>query len=126
MHCLANNPIFSPETQSSVVHARISTPGHDQQSGPIYYFCTRQHAYTMGVLLGYYQHGLGDLVRIIPYELAARLGPVAPGTFIFTDFERLAPAQLQAAVPFMSASPRSIQACCCSTIRQSCRAALTC
>lgn len=66
--------------------------------GPIYYFCTRQHAYTMGVLLGYYQHGLGDLVRIIPYELAARLGPLAPGTFIFTDFERLAPAQLQAAV----------------------------
>jgi len=66
--------------------------------GPIYYFCTRQHAYTIGVLLGYYEHGLGDLVRIIPYEIAAKLGSVAPGTFIFTDFERLSPAQLQAAV----------------------------
>ncbi|MCZ8546636.1 hypothetical protein OOJ09_20800 [Mesorhizobium qingshengii] len=65
--------------------------------GPIYYLCTRRHAYTMGVLLGYYDHGLGDLVRIIPYELAAKLGPVAPGTFIFTDFERLSPAELQAA-----------------------------
>ncbi|QKC82650.1 hypothetical protein [Mesorhizobium sp. NZP2077] len=66
--------------------------------GPIYYFCTRQHAYTMGVLLGYYRHGLGDLVRIIPYELAGRLGPVTPGTFIFTDFERLSPARLEAAI----------------------------
>lgn len=65
---------------------------------PIYYFCTRRHAYTIGVLLGYYDHGLGDLVRIIPYELAARLGPVAAGSFVFTDFERLAPAQLQAVV----------------------------
>lgn len=65
--------------------------------GPIYYFCTRQHAYTMGVLLGYYDHELGDLVRIIPYERAAQLAPLAPGTFIFTDFERLSAAQLQAA-----------------------------
>lgn len=66
--------------------------------GPIYYFCTRQHAYTIGVLLGYYDHGLGDLVRIIPYELAGKVGSVAPGTFIFTDFERLAPPALQAVV----------------------------
>ncbi|TPI33072.1 hypothetical protein FJW08_07890 [Mesorhizobium sp. B3-2-1] len=66
--------------------------------GPIYYFCTRQHAYTVGVMLGYYDHGLGDLVRIIPYEHMARLGPVAPGTFIFTDFERLSAARLQAAI----------------------------
>ncbi|TPM28274.1 hypothetical protein [Mesorhizobium sp. B2-3-4] len=63
--------------------------------GPIYYFCTRQHAYTMGVLLGYYDHGLGEKVRIIPYEHVARLGAVAPGTFIFTDFERLLPPQMQ-------------------------------
>ncbi|MBZ9995749.1 hypothetical protein [Mesorhizobium sp. BH1-1-4] len=66
--------------------------------GPIYYFCTRQHAYTMGVLLGYYDHGLGEQVRIIPYEHVARLGPVALGTFIFTDFERLSAAQSQAAI----------------------------
>lgn len=64
--------------------------------GPIYYFCTRQHAYTIGVLLGYYDHGLGDLVRIIPYERAARLGTVTPGTFVFTDFERLSPPALKA------------------------------
>jgi len=66
-------------------------------SSPIYYLCTRQHAYTIGVFLGYYPHGLGDVLRIIPYEETGSLGSVVPGTFIFTDFERLTPVQLQAA-----------------------------
>ncbi|MER9410708.1 hypothetical protein [Mesorhizobium sp. M0589] len=64
---------------------------------PVYYLCTRQHAYTIGVFLGYYPHGLGDVLRIIPYEETGSLGSVAPGTFIFTDFERLTPVQMQAA-----------------------------
>jgi len=66
-------------------------------SSPIYYLCTRQHAYTIGVFLGYYPHGLGDVLRIIPYEETGNLGSVTPGTFVFTDFERLTPGQLQAA-----------------------------
>lgn len=65
--------------------------------GPIYYLCTRQNAYTIGVFLGYYPHGLGDILRIIPYEEAGNLGSVVPGTFVFTDFERLTLDQLQAA-----------------------------
>ncbi|MBZ9676396.1 hypothetical protein [Mesorhizobium sp. ES1-1] len=65
--------------------------------GPVYYLCRRQHAYTIGVLLGYYDNGLGDLVRIIPYERLGDLGVIAPGTFIFTDLDRLAPAELQTA-----------------------------
>ena len=66
--------------------------------GPIYYLCTGRHAYTMGVFLGYYEHGLGDVVRIIPYDQVARLGTVAPGAFIFTDFERLTRAEREAAI----------------------------
>ncbi|TPL03120.1 MULTISPECIES: hypothetical protein [unclassified Mesorhizobium] len=66
-------------------------------SAPIYYLCTQRHAYTIGVFLGYYHHGLGDLLRIIPYEKIDRLGRTATGNFIFTDFERLSAAQLQAA-----------------------------
>ncbi|MFA6154663.1 hypothetical protein [Mesorhizobium sp.] len=68
--------------------AKTSSPG------PIYYLCRRQHAYTIGVLLGYYNHGLGDLIRIIPYERLSDLSLIAPGTFIFTDLERLTPDEL--------------------------------
>ncbi|CDX51094.1 conserved hypothetical protein [Mesorhizobium plurifarium] len=66
-------------------------------SGPIYYLCTQRHAYTIGVFLGYYRHGLDDFLRIIPYEKIDRLGRLPTGNFIFTDFERLSAAQLQAA-----------------------------
>jgi len=66
-------------------------------SAPIYYLCTRRHAYTIGVFLGYYDHELRDVLRIIPYEEISKLGGLASGTFIFTDFERLTPVQLQAA-----------------------------
>ncbi|PTE08458.1 sugar ABC transporter substrate-binding protein [Mesorhizobium helmanticense] len=63
--------------------------------GPIYYFCAEKHAYTIGVFLEYYENPLKGALRIIPYEQLGKLGQVTPGTFIFTDFERLSPGQLE-------------------------------
>lgn len=64
---------------------------------PVYYLCVEEHAYTIGVFLEYYATPLNGLLRILPYEQIGNLGLVPPGTFIFTDFERLSPSQLQMA-----------------------------
>ncbi|MEP6565235.1 MAG: hypothetical protein ABJB10_08840, partial [Mesorhizobium sp.] len=67
----------------------------NQPQGPIYYFCVEDHAYTIGVFLEYYENPLKGVLRIIPYQQLGKLGPAPPGTFIFTDFERLSPKQLE-------------------------------
>lgn len=49
------------------------------------------------MFLEYYATPLNGILRILPYEQLGNLGLVAPGTFIFTDFERLSPSQMQMA-----------------------------
>jgi hypothetical protein len=66
-----------------------------QLQGPIYYFCVEEHAYTIGVFVEYYETPLKGILRIIPYQQLDNLGLVTPGTFIFTDFERLSSKQLE-------------------------------
>jgi hypothetical protein len=63
----------------------------------IYYLCTRAHAYTIGVLLRFYPTTLSPTLRILPYEDLFRAALLPRGSFVFTDFDRLAPTTLDRA-----------------------------
>ncbi|RJT28745.1 hypothetical protein D3227_33475 [Mesorhizobium waimense] len=69
-----------------------------QPQGPIYYLCAEDHTYTIGVFCEYYENPLKGFLRIVPYQQLDTLGLVTPGTFIFTDFERLSPRQLESVI----------------------------
>jgi len=60
----------------------------------IYYVCHPGHAYTMAVVLLYYGRALRPCFRFVPYGRLHLLADAAPGTVIWTDFDRLAPAAL--------------------------------
>lgn len=66
-------------------------PGDGGVDRPIYYLCTRKHAYTIGILLGLYPTSLSRRVMVLPYEDIGAIGRLPRGAFIFTDFDRLSP-----------------------------------
>ncbi len=75
----------------------------DRQRSPIYYLCKEAHSYTIGAFLRDYPIAVADDVRIVPYERLASTGWFRPGAFIFTDFERLGPAEQALAQRFWDA-----------------------
>lgn len=77
--------------------------GAELQPGRIYYFCKFAHGYTMGVFVGDYPNSVADAVRIVPYERLRATGSFEPGAFIFTDFDRLSPAETALAQRFYEA-----------------------
>jgi hypothetical protein len=75
----------------------------DRQRGAVYYLCKQAHSYTMGAFLGDYPNTVADDVRIVPYERLPSSGRFRPGAFIFSDLERLGPAELSMAQRFYDA-----------------------
>ena len=64
----------------------------------IFYAVTERHAYTMGSYLKTWGKHLVPHIRLFPYEvlLAPQELTVQPGTWIFSDVDRV-PPELQAA-----------------------------
>lgn len=60
----------------------------------IYYLCSDRHPYTLGILLLNYPGPVCTRVRILTYSSVRRLAEIPPGTFIFTDFDRLSAREL--------------------------------
>ena len=62
----------------------------------IYFFVTREHAYTMTWFLSDWSSAaLKKNLRIVPYDLMPKLINFTPGAFIFSDLERLNTYQLK-------------------------------
>ncbi len=67
----------------------------------IYFFVTRQHAYTMSWFLSdWASMQFKKNLRIVPYDLIPLLKNITPGTFIFSDLERLNNVQLKVVEDF--------------------------
>src|SRR4051812_41443701 len=63
----------------------------------LHFLLTRPHAYTVRHYLETWGRDLRRRVVTLPYEDLA-FGPrLGPGTYVFTDLERLSPAQLELA-----------------------------
>ncbi len=63
----------------------------------IYYLSCRAHAYTIGIYLDYWQRALRDRMRVLHYEDLPALAHLPRGTYIFSDLDRLTPAQVDLA-----------------------------
>ena len=59
-------------------------------SGRIYYFCTAKHTYAFGIYASFYARKPADRLRLIPYAALPMIRSFEPGSFIFTDHDRLA------------------------------------
>jgi hypothetical protein len=57
----------------------------------IHYFCTAEHSYTIGIFAAFYAQESAKAIRIIPYQALTSIRSFGPGTFIFTDMDRLRP-----------------------------------
>ena len=60
----------------------------------IYYLVTAKHSYTMESYLETYGRSLQDQVKLVYYEELPYIGEMPLGTYIFSDLERLSPAQI--------------------------------
>jgi hypothetical protein len=60
----------------------------------IYYVCHPAHTYTCAVVLLWYGDELRPFFRLVPYGVLHLLHDAAPGTVIWTDFDRLDENQL--------------------------------
>lgn len=72
-------------------------------TGTIHYFCTARHSYTIGYYAAFYAGPVGSALRIIPYEAMERMASFEPGSFVFTDFDRLSGAELERLGPLVAA-----------------------
>ncbi len=64
----------------------------------IYYIVTAKHSYTIGTYLASWGRSLVGLIRPISYEELLKREQLSGGTYIFSDLERLSPAQTEIAV----------------------------
>ena len=71
-----------------MISAKLNQPS-GVVPGPIYYFCTNRHTYTLGIFKILWARDIAPHLKIIPYSEAARIRSFGPGTFIFTDFDRV-------------------------------------
>lgn len=62
--------------------------------GPIHYFCSAEHSYTLGIFAAFYARESAEAIRILPYRLVPAIRSFGPGTFIFTDMDRVHDAGL--------------------------------
>jgi len=60
----------------------------------IYYLVTRAHRYTMADYLTSWGQSLAPTVRVVPYGALPANRALPVGTYVFSDLERLKPAQL--------------------------------
>lgn len=63
----------------------------------IVFLSTGKHAYAIGEFLRSWGADLADGIRIVPYHVLPSLWKMPVATYIFTDMERLTPAQLTVA-----------------------------
>jgi hypothetical protein len=63
--------------------------------GCLYYFCGRNHAYTLGIFAAFYARAVAPAIRLIPYQRLGRVPSYGPGAYIFTDFDRMSPAAIK-------------------------------
>ena len=66
----------------------------------IRYICSRQHLYTLEQFVVSWLPDLASRFQVIPYESIPSGVPARPGTYIFSDLERLTPRGIQLAVTF--------------------------
>jgi hypothetical protein len=59
----------------------------------IYYLVTRSHAYTLSDYLGSWGQAIAAKVRVVPYGALPANRDLPRGTYVFSDIERLGPAQ---------------------------------
>lgn len=63
--------------------------------GPIHYFCSAEHSYTLGIFAAFYARESAGAIRILPYRVLPRVRTFGPGTFVFTDMDRVSESGLQ-------------------------------
>ena len=56
--------------------------------GPIHYFCTGEHSYTVGIFTAMWADRIAAEFKIVPYPTLRNIRHFGPGVFIFTDFDR--------------------------------------
>ena len=59
----------------------------------IFYLVSKAHSYTMETYLQTWGRALADRIKLVFYEELAHLQQLSVGTYIFSDLERLSPAQ---------------------------------
>lgn len=65
-------------------------------TGCIYYFSTAKHIYTLGIFSTFHGADIAPSMHLIPYETLPSIRNFGPGTFIFTDFDRMSSASRDA------------------------------
>jgi len=61
----------------------------------ISYLVTSKHRYTLGPYLAQWAGNLSRRIRILPYEVLARFSKFEPGTYIFSDLDRVSSIQIE-------------------------------
>ena len=61
----------------------------------IYYLATGEHVRTLRPFLSHWARDFADRVELLPYEALMRQASPRPGTYLFSDVERLDPEQTQ-------------------------------
>ena len=72
-------------------------------SGMTYYYCTRRFTDAFGVFLDCFPNQFRDSLKMLPYERLFRIEIFPPGTFIFTDLDRLADPVMAKVTAFSNA-----------------------
>lgn len=60
-----------------------------ETSGQIHYLCSAEHSYTLGIFAAFYARESADAIRIVPFRVLPRVRSFGPGTFVFTDMDRV-------------------------------------
>src|ERR1017187_9688324 len=61
----------------------------------INYLVTDEHQYTVTLHLPHWSETLSQRIRIVTYETLASCNELRPGSYIFSDLDRLRPAQIE-------------------------------
>ncbi len=61
----------------------------------IYYLATGEHVRTLRPFLTHWARDFADRVELLPYEALMGQASLRPGTYLFSDVERLDPEQTQ-------------------------------
>jgi len=78
----------------------------------IYYLVMRQHANTLSAFFGFLEKEFAGRIKVLPYEYLMLQRTLKPGTYIFSDIERLTPGQaemLSAVWEQMAGMPGSVR-----------------
>jgi hypothetical protein len=62
-------------------------------AGCIYYYCSAEHTYALGIFAAYHAKRTAGAIRILPYNALSLIPKIGPGAHIFTDFDRQTPEQ---------------------------------